>query len=42
MFLAMHARTPDKIAAAKFMDEESVLQERAEEECISRMQARKE
>jgi hypothetical protein len=42
MFLAMCACTPDKIAAAKFMDEEGVLQERAEEARIARMQARKE
>ncbi len=38
----MHACTPDKIAAAKFMDEESVLQERAEETRVARMQAWKE
>jgi hypothetical protein len=42
MFPAMGALTPDKIAAAKFMDEERVLQERAEEACVARMQARKE
>jgi hypothetical protein len=42
MFPAMHAHTPDKIAAAKFMDEESILQERAEEARIARMQGRKE
>jgi hypothetical protein len=42
MFLAMRARTPDKIAATKFMDEESILQERAEEARVARMQARKE
>jgi hypothetical protein len=42
MFLAMRAHTPDKIAAAKFMDEESVLQESAEEARVTRMQARKE
>jgi hypothetical protein len=42
MFPAMRAHTPDKIAAAKFMDEECVLQESAEETRIARMQARKE
>jgi hypothetical protein len=42
MFPAMRACTPDKTAATKFMDEESVLQERAEETCVARMQARKE
>jgi hypothetical protein len=38
----MHARTPDKITAAKFMDEESVLHERAEEAHIARILAQKE
>jgi hypothetical protein len=42
MFPAMHACTPDKIAAAKFMDKKCVLQERAEEILIARMQAWKE
>jgi hypothetical protein len=42
MFPAMRAPTPDKIAAAKFMDEECVLQESAEETRVARMQAWKE
>ncbi len=41
MFPAMRACNPDKIAAAKFMDEEWVLQESAEETRVARMQARK-
>ncbi len=42
MFPAMRARTPNKIAATKFMDEECILQESAEETSTARMQARKE
>ncbi len=39
MFPVMHARTPDEIAAAKFMDEECVLQESVKETRVARMQA---
>jgi hypothetical protein len=42
MFPAMRARTLNKIPAAKFMDEECILQESAEETSTARMQARKE
>jgi hypothetical protein len=39
---SMRARTPDKIAATKFMDKESILQERAEETRVARMQTQNE